>query len=235
MQFLVDILKQNENAKIIIGLPQVGGGETRESIVAYAVENFNISGTPIYNTPGQEASSIQSGWSAGYNEIGAAVGSWNKQTGGAIPNIQLKTLHSTISTWMNTEKLKFTLSLRFYALQPSDDVRIPIRRFIHCAYPIFSTSVPALIYAPNNYDFTEKNCLAVKIGKWFKTPPLFLLNDFRFTISKETIPGGNPLYAEGTASFESYRMLSADEVASFLTGSFNEATDKYKMGNPVVS
>lgn len=235
MNFLVDILRQNENAKIIIGLPKIGGGEPRESIVAYATDNFNFSGTPIYNTPGVEASTLQTQWSAAYNELMSAAGAWSQQTGKSFPNLQIKTLHSTISTWMYTDKLKFTLNLKFFALQPSDDVRIPVRRLVHCAYPIFSESVPAILFAPNGYDFTEKNCLAIKIGKWFKTPPLFLLTDFRFSFSKETITNGTPLYAEGSASFESYRILSADEVASFITGTYSEATDKYKMGNPIVS
>jgi len=223
MKLFLDVLKDNENAKVIVGFPKNGSPGVRESITAYISEEFMVGGNAMYSQPGDEAfGGLGRLGSDAINTIGAFAGG---AFGKSFVNRQVRTVWSTISTWTGTDKFMFTLTLRFYAMQKGDDVRVPVRRFLECVNPIFDTKIPFMMQAPNAYDFTGNTCIAVKIGKWFKTPPLFLITDTNWRFSKETVTGGNPLYAEGTAKFQSFRQLSAEEVSKFLTGSFTGSED----------
>lgn len=223
MELFVDILRKNENAKVIIGFPKVGSPGVRESVTAYVTEETTIGGNVTYAQPGDEAfGGITRGANEALNAVGALAGG---VIGAGFINRQVRTLWSTIATWTSTEKFNFALTLRFYALEKTNDVRVPVRRFLECINPIFDEEVPAMMQAPNAYNYTADTCISVKIGKWFKSPPLFLVTRVNFRISKETITGGNPLYAEGTVNFQSFRQLSAKEVSALLTGSFTGSAD----------
>lgn len=217
MKFFLDILRENENAKILIGFPKVGSAGVRETITAYIAGNLTIGGTAAYSEPGTEVyGDLAQSFNRGLNQVGALTAGMESFGVPSMINRQFKTIQSTIATWTHSEKFIFTLNFRFYAFAKEDDVRVPVRRFLECVYPVFETEVPGLVRAPNEYDFTMKSCLSVRIGKWFRTPPLFIVKNTRWDMSKETITGGNPLFAEGTVTFEAYRMLSAEEVSGFL-------------------
>lgn len=216
MKFFADILRKNEAAKVIIGLP-VDGGKSRESVTGFIREDFVVEGQAVYSEPGMEAaSSLYSELNAAMGQVGALSGSM----GVGVTNRQIKTIQSTISTWTNTEKFTFSLRLLFFATDKTVDVRKYVTKFLSCTNPIFDEEYPGMVIAPNRYDFTDKTCVAVKIGKWFKTPPLFLVNSTRWQFSQATIPGGNPLFVEGSLQFRAYRMLSAAEISGFMSGSF---------------
>lgn len=218
MELFLDSLRKNENAKVIIGFPKLGSPGVRESVTAYVTEETKLGGGARYSQPGDEAfGGLNRMASDAMNDLGALAGG---VLGKSFVNRQVRTVWSTIATWTGTDKFTFVLTFRFYAMQRGDDVRVPVRRFLECINPIFDTEYPAMMQAPNAYDFTANTCLAVKIGKWFKTPPLFIILDTNWQFSKETIKGGNPLYAEGSARFQSFRQLSAEEISKFLTGSF---------------
>jgi hypothetical protein len=167
MKLFVDILRKNESAKVLIGFPK-DGGASRETVTAFLSEEVTMGGNAIYSEPGDEAFN---GITRSANEAMNAMGAFTAGgTGAGFINRQVRTLWSTISTWTNVEKLMFTLTLRFYAFEKTDDIRVPVRRFLECVYPIFDGDVPAMMQAPNAYDFTAKTCISVKIGRWFKAP-----------------------------------------------------------------
>jgi hypothetical protein len=223
MELLVDILKRNENAKVIICFPTANGG--REAMSALASDVFYVEGSATYGEPGEDAyGGIMKSANRFMNEIGALAGA----SGNGMINRQFKTIQSTIATWANSDKFVFSLQLRFYATERTIDVRQNVRKFLECTYPLFESDVPGMVHAPNNYDFTPNTCISVQIGKWFKTQPLFLIKNTRWAFSKETITGGNPLYAEGSVQFMSYRMLSAKEVSNFLVSSVTGSEDTGK-------
>ena len=151
------------------------------------------------------------------------AGAASSATGGRIATVinrQVRALYSTVSTWSNTQKFVMSLRIQFFALQQGDDVRKNIKSLLHCVYPIFDIKIPMIIRAPNNYDYSHTKCIAIKIGNWFKTPPIFLVRNLNVRFSKETVKGGNPLFAEAGIQLESYRMMEADEMTMFLTGNF---------------
>lgn len=217
MKFFLDILRENENAKILIGFPKLGNPGARETITAYIAGNLTLGGTASYSEPGVEAyGNWTQSFNRGINQVGALAAGGEDFGIPSMINRQFKTIQSTIATWTHSEKFIFTLNFRFYAFAKEDDVRVPVRRFLECVYPVFEDKVPGMVRAPNEYDFTPKTCLSVRVGRWFKTPPLFIVKRATWDFSKETITGGNPLYVEGSVTFEAYRMLSAEEVSGFL-------------------
>ena len=214
-QLFTDILKLNENAKVIVGFPSAQVDENitrgRESYTAYICEEFSIGGNVRYQDSSEGTADLINGL---ISQGGAFL---SGVFGANASGVQLKPLYSTIATWKGCDKLRFRLALRFYALKKEDDVRKPVKRFLQCVYPSFNLNSLGIINAPNEYDMKPDKCISIKIGKWFKTPPLFLVIGSSFRFSKETISSGLPLYAEGSADFEAYIMLSSEIINGFLT------------------
>ncbi|MFA5071268.1 MAG: hypothetical protein WC511_02745 [Candidatus Pacearchaeota archaeon] len=215
-------LKNNPNSKILIGLPgfaMTGSlGSARGVLEAEIVENTNFSAHAGYTDPG----SAVFGPAAGAAEAGSKA--WNIAVGlgarnyGSNPNFaqrQIRTVHSTISTWENHKKLSFTLRLAFYATKRDVDVTGPVKILMRCCHPIKDSTGLTMI-APNYYDTKPETLISLSIGRWFETPPLFLIENVDFSISKEIISGGLPLYAEGSVTFLAYKALFADEIVTFF-------------------
>ena len=76
----------------------------------------------------------------------------------------------------------------------------------------------------NNYRYARirrkssmsaKNVWSVRAGKWFYCPML-VLDSCNVNFSQQCTPKGNPLFAEVQLVFETWRLVTANEVEEFF-------------------
>lgn len=65
-------------------------------------------------------------------------------------------------------------------------------------------------------DRSPGGTFSLEIGTWFRAPGLVLLSA-DMTVSQQRMSNGWPLYAEVTANFEPYRLISEEEFLNFFT------------------
>lgn len=129
----------------------------------------------------------------------------------------------SLLNYQGTDDFGFILSMHFIAVKPEDDVRATLGILNEGLFPTFGEGVGGLqrIYAPNAFKKGSSidsidGAVSVEIGQWFRTKKIFVISNIDFSVSKETIFGGKPLYAKGSVSFRSARVLSIDDVKSMF-------------------
>lgn len=125
----------------------------------------------------------------------------------------------TVMKWEGTSPIAFNIPLIFVATRPDEDVLKNMILLQKGIFPTFESPSNPLISsmtAPNGYSVGDINNIQgryqIKIGKWFSTPKLFIIDGVDFIISKEVTSFGRPLYVTGSVSFKSSRIMSFDEV-----------------------
>ncbi len=165
-----------------------------------------------------------------------------------------RNLNQTVSQWVGSERIAFTLNLMFVATNPDADVMAPIQILQQLALPTqgqapaftgelgkkvtsYVNSLGGLVLsAPNGYAGTNsdvRGAVGISIGRWFQTPKWFVVRRLNPTFSKSHIRNGKPLYSMCAVQFEAYRLLLASEVNGFLVDVQNTDSDfiSYE-GNP---
>lgn len=209
MALLIDSL--NPEAKIIIN------GFLGGAVEGFLSQDFHITGAADYQTP--EGSAAQQKFSDTVNSIKKTV----NRFGGNSVQTQLKNIHGTILDWQGTQNFQMTLPFLFVATRRAADVRTQVKIMMAALYPeIEGGNFFGKLVAPNRYVSgkagTADGAVSIHIGKWFKTEQVFLINGCDFTFSKETMEDtGYPLWAQGSASFISYRLLGTKEVQGYFT------------------
>ncbi|KWA73015.1 hypothetical protein WL30_11055 [Burkholderia ubonensis] len=134
----------------------------------------------------------------------------------AIPQMRIQSVLQTIYAWQSSERMRFTVHMIFVALRAGDDVRQLIAPFIRATNPTYRDFIvtPPLGYNANR--MTAMGAAQVNIGQWFATTPVMVVKDFQPRFARGVIGNKTPLYCIAQVTFESYRMLSADEVLSFF-------------------
>lgn len=218
----IEILKNNPNAKVIIGLG--GAGEDKNWVSGFITQEHTMQGGNIFNNPFENVA--QQNLSQKLNVLGATANKVadvaNKFLGTNIQTrfgaFSLKSVEQTATIWVSSAKPSFSLPMVFVALQPDDDVLDVVRKLNMAVFPTIDTN-GLWVNAPLGYQLVggkaTKGTVIVSIGKWFRAISL-LIRDVSYSISKETIKSGLPLYAQVTVAFEAYRLLSSDEVNSWF-------------------
>lgn len=129
----------------------------------------------------------------------------------------------SLLNYQGTENFGFTLPLYFIATKPDDDVRQRVGYLAEGVCPIFGKGGGGLgrIYSPNNYKKGSNvndisGAVSIRIGKWFRTPKIFVIDNIDPNFSQVTIPSGLPLYAQVSVKFRSARILSITEVKTMF-------------------
>jgi len=200
----------NKSAKIIvIGLQ---GGD----IEGYLNQDISLSGATDWQMP--EGSASQQKFSETVNNIKTVT----NRFGGNAAQTQYKNIIGTLMQWQGSQNYTITLPFLFVAMRAGEDVRSQVKILMGSLYPEISGSMDffSKLKAPNSYTIKGSNAegvCSIKIGKWFQSPKLFLLTGCDFTFSKETMSDTQyPLWAQGSASFMSYRLLGRSEVEGFF-------------------
>lgn len=212
--FIYELLN-NVNAQVFIN------GLSKD-IVAYTTQDFGFSAAAQWsgrnpNAYMNMANAMESGGKELYNRtLGRKYG--EMATGMTLD------IAGSLLNYQGTEPFGFTLNLYFIAIKADDDVRERIGYLSEGLFPSFPDVAGVKNFrleAPNKYkrgaSISEvSGAVSIRIGKWFETLQIFVINNLDFNISKETIPSGLPLYANGSVSFKASRILSIREVKSMF-------------------
>ncbi|MDK1290211.1 hypothetical protein [Pseudoalteromonas umbrosa] len=213
------------NAKVSIVLPEaaVASGDIG-TIVGFTTENFTIQGSATWE--GKET-----GESSTLNDVISGLSGIINSFGASIPGGSTTSRASTVRHWTSSEPQQFPVSFVLLAYNDRIDVRKDVSKLLRCLYPtgsggefsIFGVEFGIGMKSPMGYipkfgeNTPSENTATLKIGKWFEADGL-LIDDVAAEMSKEVTPSGNPLYANVTVTFSSYRMLYADDITNLFYG-----------------
>jgi hypothetical protein len=219
--FYDKFVTDNQNARVrIVGL----GNDARTSDRSFGVEAFladelNLSGGNDFSE-----AALQQGQQENLNDLaqrlqavaGAVAGKFGYDS---IPSFTLKTLEQSVSTWKGADRPSFSLRVLFVAVRETDDVTVQVNKLYKGVFPSFqSAGVASVVLPPLNYlpqGTSARGTVAVEIGKWFRATGLVIKN-VSFKFSRSTLASGKPLYADGTVQFQTYRVLSYDEIQQWF-------------------
>lgn len=210
--FDIDSLKSNPNAQITILLQEKDQTRVTEYVKGFIIDDVSINGANQFDNPFE--SSATSSLSSKLNKLIAAG---NTVLGTEFAQMQLKHPAQTISSWIGSSPLELSIPLIFVAIRPNDDVRQDVLKLYKTVYPSISNGV--LIKAPLDYTINgltaTKGTVVLTIGKWLRILGL-LVTSVSFTFSKEVIESGVPLYAQGSVSFMSYKMITSQDLERYF-------------------
>lgn len=210
---------QFENAKVSIVIPQgaLPAGE-RGTITGFTIENFSIQGSASWEGK-------QIGENATLDNLANTLGmAANTLTGTNFGQVSTTSRASTVRRWTSSEPAQFPVNFLIVAYDEGIDVRKDVSKLLRCVYPLGDleqiNGVGVGMKSPMGYvakadEAVAENTATLKIGKWFRADGL-LIDDVVAEFSKETLPNGNPLYANVTATFSPFRMLYADDVSAMF-------------------
>jgi hypothetical protein len=217
-------------------------GADRDAVVGYLTEDFTFGVSSSYDQP-FDTSGLESYFNkllVGAKQGAAAFGL--KKIPGLDINVtdsrQLKLIRSTLKSWTGTDHFTFTIPMVFLAFRPTDDVRkIPSLLMGACS-PDFTARAAGVetirrfknkdlkgsglvAGSPNDYfavnTVQTSGTVSVNIGNWFRTGPFFIISACSFAFSKEIVwDTGIPLVCGGNITFQSFRVLSRNEVMGFF-------------------
>ncbi len=150
------------------------------------------------------------------NKLSTAIGALAPGQITALPQMGVKSVLQTIYAWQSSERMRFTCHMIFVALRAGDDVRQLIAPFIRATNPTYKDFIVTAPLGYNANGMTAMGAAQVNIGQWFSTTPVMVVKDFQLRFARGVIGNKTPLYCIAQVTFESYRMLSAEEVLGFF-------------------
>lgn len=212
-----DLTRNNPNALVII-TGSIDGGK-RVPITGVVSQDFSFNTSANWGALNQDHNAK--------NYISKLIEGWkglmNRWEGTAFSQGILQWAGETVSKWDGTSPISFSIPLIFVATRPDDNVLLNVVLLQKGIFPTFESPSNPLVssmIAPNGYSVGDINNTqgryGIQIGQWFKTPQFFIITGVDFTISKEVIRSGRPLYAMGTVAFQSSRIMSYDEVSQMF-------------------
>jgi hypothetical protein len=198
------------------------------NIKGFLTQDLNISNTGTGWSSLFGESAMLSFLSNMYNKGAAAL---DVIAGVDAPQTTFKSILQTQLNYTGTKPFEITIPMMFLALTKQDIVNdivlSNIRKLKEAEYPNMANLANSnfRIEAPLGYqagDVLRKNgqfgAIDIKIGQYFKTRRrLMLVTGSQFTISKEVTSNNSPLYAVGTVSLVSSRVISAQEITNFFS------------------
>jgi hypothetical protein len=138
----------------------------------------------------------------------------------------------SIARYTGSQKPTFSFNMMLVSLTPDTDIITPIKILLKGCYP--RTATMGTMEAPYGYEtgitgglqdndsasglssITAPQVWAVRAGRWFNCPML-VLDSCNVNFSQQCTPQGKPLFAEVQLVFETWRLITADEVEAFFT------------------
>lgn len=217
MGYYYDDYVQNADAKVIITIPGQRG------IEALLINDFMFAGSSEYtNMFEQMAESYNSKLDIAKAAIYAAAPSQQAR----LSKVSLRVVDQTILRWSGGGRPTFPISMMFVETKDGGtDVRDSVKTMYSTIFPVegygvntkginFRTYAPPLGYI-GTASGKSAGTITLKIGRWFLATGL-VTTSVNFTFSKEVTPKGTPLFATGDVNFESYRLMTNDEVQKFF-------------------
>ena len=137
----------------------------------------------------------------------------------------------SIARYTGSQKPTFSFNMMLVSLTPDTDIITPVKILLKGCYP--KTAAMGMMEAPYGYETgitggvgendtlsgkiaaSAKNVWSVRAGKWFYCPML-VLDSCNVNFSQQCTPAGKPLFAEVQLVFETWRLITANEVDTFF-------------------
>lgn len=142
----------------------------------------------------------------------------------------------TIARYAGSQKPTFNINIMLISLDPQDNIIKPAMDLLKGCYP--KSAKMGLMEAPYGYISgwtggndnedenqedgtksaplsTAKGTWDIQIGKWFRCMNL-VMNSCNLNFSQQCTPDGKPLYIEAQLVFETWRLITANEVNDFF-------------------
>lgn len=211
----VDQIMNNPNGVVSVYFIDPEAGRWR-MVEGFITGEVNISGAAYFNN-----AETNSGVSR-INKWADAINATINQIGMGTGQFEMKSLVGSMQTWQGSDNFTFSVPMMFLALRKGDDVRSKLRDLALTTYPqVTDFKVGYKVTAPLGYKKGQaknpEGCVGVRIGNWFRTPPIFVVRATTFSLSTETTSNGTPLYATGEIQLRAARVTSAKEVQSWLS------------------
>lgn len=141
--------------------------------------------------------------------------------GGA--DVRLVTFAQTASSYINSDKIKFSVECVLVAIKPEDNPLREWRKMLKLTQPRFLDvgvqGFKGFMKSPTNYRYesngSTRGTAAVKYSTWFSSFNQLITN-VSFNPSKVVTKSGAPLYVSGTIQFEPYRALEQGEYDKYF-------------------
>lgn len=135
--------------------------------------------------------------------------------------VNLGNYRETILYYKGSKSLDLRLQCILIATTPDENLNAKIAPLLDLTNSDFDASndFSFTVKAPLGYSPDPKSSegkLGIKIGRWFSTPKLYVLESSDTSVSKARLPNGRPLYLNVTLSLKPFRLLSKTEVKKFL-------------------
>ncbi|KVU74712.1 hypothetical protein WK73_15115 [Burkholderia ubonensis] len=217
LMFDIDKIINNPNTRLTVDF---GAGGI---VTGFMTEDQSFAFGNNYDAPFESLGRDISGVVSKFSTAVGALAPGEKVA--AIPQMRIQSVLQTIYAWQSSERMRFTCHMVFVALRAGDDVRQLIAPFIRATNPTYQGFIvtPPLGYNANR--ITAMGAAQVNIGQWFATTPIMVVKDFQPRFARGVIGNKTPLYCIAQVTFESYRMLSADEVLGFFKLDSGAATN----------
>lgn len=205
-------IETNENLKVIIAGAKLG------RISGFLAGDISFQGSNNFNDP--FTSQAQQSLNA---LVGKGQGVYSMVTGSEFTAFTAQLLQQSAYAWTGSDRFGFTLPLLFVAKRQSDNTTNQVLSLFKAVYPNATkiTSKGSIIQPPLDYlpvandGQSSRGTMVVTIGTWFQATML-IGKSVQARFSKEPTQNGTPLYAEVHMSFETYRIISYDELTSFF-------------------
>lgn len=216
--------------QIDITAPFGGGNLTFKSII---VSELSIGGganyESLFDTSAQEALSKKLAQAQQLTQL------WKE-------NIRMVTFQQTVLSYINTDKLKFSVDVALMATKPSDDILTPFVDLQKLVTPrSLSTGWSAVMQSPTDYKVEmttgkASGTATIRYSTWFIARDQLITN-VHWTPSKVVIKAGRPLFIVGQITFEPFRVITQEEMAGYFVGMINPngAVGAAKPASPVSS
>lgn len=211
----IDILKANEDSKVIIALP--GDQENPpQSVIGFTRSPFAINAGNEWNTPDQGAG--QASLTNAINGVQGFLNTWFNTEA-----VQQRIQHpgQTIKSWTGSNRPVFELPLMFVRVRLSDDVEAETLKLYRAAFGqasgggLTARFRAPLDYAPAFGRAEAAGTVTMRIGRWFSASNL-VVNTVNFSFSEIPTEGGKPLWAEGSINLEPFRAITFQEFRNYF-------------------
>jgi len=172
-----------------------------------------------FNTGNQWEAPLEGGIMNSLGGVTTAIRAGQQLLGGAQTDI--KNFRETILYYNNSKSLDISLNCLLIASREDEDLNLNLKPLFDLTNPDFdaSASFDITMKAPLNYSPDPKDPggkIAIKIGRFFASTRVYVLESCTPTISKAKLPNGKPMYMSLQVSLKPFRILSNTEVKSFL-------------------
>lgn len=241
-----------ENYRILIDLPDTGAGVGSQPQLGRGAIHAFVSAETSIGGSAQFESFNQFGALDAANNAMAALANTVARTQGSqgrgVAVHQIKSIAQTISTWTGSDPFSLTVPIILVSYRRGMDVRREVARLVGATYPnaegnIWGENFMNMIRPPLGYTATQlvnqggnagtiPNGVSVQIGKWLYIPRLLVIRNAEFSLSKEVVEDGSPLYAQGQVTFEAARLIFDSDIKQWL-GQVSASEASQRISNTV--